>query len=121
MYAIIKENLVIGTASFLPNSKDLNTRNESAVFYDSHVSIGDIYDNGQFYTPPILKTQDELLQEIKQKRNFLLSQSDKYILPDYPTGELTRDQWNVKVMEYRQTLREFPEKCDLENPIFPSL
>lgn len=58
-----------------------------------------------------------LLNQIRAKRDQLLLDSDKYMLPDYPTGTLTRDQWNTKVAEYRQALRDFPSNCNVDNPV----
>lgn len=122
MYAIIKEKQVVGTASSLPNIEDLNSRGASVIFIgNSPVSMGSIYENGEFTNPIATLTQEKLLQEIRRERDILLLRSDKYMLPDYPTGELTREQWITAVAKYRQELREFPEVCNIDEPIFPTL
>lgn len=40
--------------------------------------------------------------QMKQIRNDLLAESDKYMLPDYPIDDETREKWRV----YRQELRD---------------
>jgi hypothetical protein len=47
----------------------------------------------------------------KNQRNLILSETDKYLMPDYP---LTPEQL-ITVKEYRQKLRDFT----LNNYIFP--
>jgi len=61
------------------------------------------------------------LKNIRVKRNYLLADSDRYLAPDFPTGELTREQWTAKVLIYRQELRDLPATCDITNPVFPIL
>jgi len=48
----------------------------------------------------LLKYEDFLLDEMREKRNTLLRECDHCALPDYPR----RDQW----LTYRQELRDFP-------------
>ncbi len=64
----------------------------------------------------ILKEREELFKlSMKFKRNILLNETDKYLLPDYP---ITPEKLEI-VKEYRQKLREItnnnyilPEKPD---------
>ena len=48
---------------------------------------------------------------IKQQRNEILTNSDKYLLPDYP---ITQDKLQI-IKQYRQELRDMPQN----NFIFP--
>lgn len=42
---------------------------------------------------------------VRAERNRRLALSDKYVLPDFPIGEVNRTLW----LEYRAALRELPE------------
>ena len=127
MYAIIKDNKVISTCSFEPCPNDLSTRGEYSIRCQSEIPIGYIYtgysaDGTNFYPPPIIApTKESLLTSIRMQRDLLLSKSDKYMISDYPTGGLTREQWTAKVLAYRQALRDLPETCDKNNPVYPIL
>jgi hypothetical protein len=57
---------------------------------------------------------------LRIKRDFLLKDSDKYILTDYPSKNMTKEDWIERVLNYRQKLRDFPSTCDVHNPIFPT-
>ena len=57
------------------------------------------------------------VNSLRQKRNTVLSQTDKYIVADYPhaTPEI-RQAW----LNYRQTLRDLPSTTeDPVNPVWP--
>ena len=41
---------------------------------------------------------------VRPQRDAKLLASDKYIIPDYPIDQVTRDKW----LMYRQALRDFP-------------
>jgi len=60
-------------------------------------------------------TIEEKLVSIRLKRNKLLTDSDKYILSDYPISDTVRESWKT----YRQKLRDFPSVCDVDNPVWP--
>jgi len=72
------------------------------------------YQDNKFTAPPG-PTDEEKLADIRIQRDWLLTNSDKYIIPDYPLSEAERDKWR----EYRQALRDFPETCDIDNPLWP--
>ena len=62
------------------------------------------------------------LNELRLKRNSLLMETDKYMLPDYPIS--AEDLEKMKV--YRQELRDFFQKDEVINfpsplklPVFP--
>ena len=46
-----------------------------------------------------------------EKRNKLLTESDKYMLVDYPINESDK----VKILTYRQELRDYPQLSFFEN------
>ena len=72
-------------------------------------SCGETYDSLEWYDTTLakpteeeleLKYDDLLLDEMRQKRNQLLKESDYTALPDFPQ----RDKWIL----YRQALRDYP-------------
>ena len=74
-----------------------------------------IVNNESVYIAPEPPSIDELIKNIRINRNILLSESDWSVLYDIPMPEEKRLQW----LEYRQQLRDFPDNCDINNPIFP--
>jgi hypothetical protein len=60
---------------------------------------------------------EEGLAFLRQQRNTLLDQSDKYIVADYPhPSPEARQAW----LDYRQALRDLPTNTtDPENPVWP--
>lgn len=73
------------------------------------------YKNGVFSAPP-QPTAEELLNAIRIQRDKLLAETDWTQLPDNNLSETKRQEW----IAYRQQLRDFPETCDINNPIFPT-
>jgi hypothetical protein len=69
--------------------------------------------DGKKAIPP--KPVDPLIA-IREKRNQLLVESDWTQLPDVALATEQKTAWAV----YRQQLRDFPEKCDPLNPIWPT-
>ena len=72
-------------------------------------SCGETYETIEWYDTTIPKPTEEeleslwedlLLDEMRQKRNQLLKESDYTALPDFPQ----RDKWIL----YRQALRDYP-------------
>ena len=59
-----------------------------------------------------------LEDNMRRKRNDLLSKTDKYTLPDWPhPSEEVKQAW----LDYRQALRDLPANTtDPENPIWPT-
>ena len=55
------------------------------------------------------------LAYIRAERDRQLKASDWSVLYDIPMQEDKRLEW----LEYRQILRDFPESCNIENPIWP--
>jgi hypothetical protein len=57
------------------------------------------------------------MMDLRKKRRYLLNESDKYAIPDWPhsTPEV-RQAW----LEYRQALRDLPTATeDPANPVWP--
>ncbi len=57
------------------------------------------------------------MPEIRMRRNQLLTACDWTQLPDVVLTTEQKATW----VEYRQQLRDFPETCDPDNPIWPVL
>tara|TARA_B110000444_G_C18724752_1_gene540276 strand:+ start:484 stop:1041 length:558 start_codon:yes stop_codon:yes gene_type:complete len=59
------------------------------------------------------------LSEMRQKRDLLLGETDKYTIPDWPHATPEKKQeW----LDYRQTLRDLPTATeDPTNPAWPSI
>ena len=58
-------------------------------------------------------TDEELAQQIRVKRNSLLSQTDYLMMPDYPIN----DDNHKLIKEYRQALRDIPEQSGFPSSI----
>lgn len=56
------------------------------------------------------------LNLIRTERNKLLQESDWTQVNDVPFTNEQNDEWR----QYRQSLRDFPLYCDINNPIYPS-
>lgn len=71
------------------------------------------------YIEPIPPTQEEInaqiLNNIREQRNFLLSECDWTQLSDCKLSEKKKNEW----INYRQALRDFPNVVDLSNIIYP--
>ncbi|HWR09894.1 tail fiber assembly protein [Sporomusa sp.] len=65
--------------------------------------------------PPHVPTTEEKMTIIRAERDRLLTETDKYMLLDYPVTDEQREEWKV----YRQALRDMPETCDPDNPAWP--
>ena len=65
-----------------------------------------------------LKTYNSIILDIvREKRNIILDQSDKYATVDYPHATVAKQQeW----FDYRQALRDLPSTTeDPVNPVWP--
>lgn len=72
-----------------------------------------IIDNLPVNIPPPIPSNEELLLKIRQERNIKLSATDYTQLNDVTVD---KEAWAT----YRQALRDFPDTCDIENPIWPT-
>ena len=76
-----------------------------------------IVNNESVYIAPKPPSNDELIKNIRINRNSLLQASDWSVLYDIPMPGEKRLQW----LKYRQELRDFPDTCDINNPIWPTM
>lgn len=74
------------------------------------------YDGVNFSKPPELTTEEKL-NAIRKKRNQLLVESD-WTDTLSAKSRLGEDKYNAW-QQYRQALRDMPETCDVDNPIWP--
>lgn len=58
---------------------------------------------------------DQLLEQIRQKRDSLLYSTDKYMITDYPLTAAKKNEWKT----YRQQLRDFTSNVNLKNIVWP--
>ena len=90
-------------------------------FFRTALSTFAIQNSDNFYEEVLrnLASVTIVSAKMKQIRDDLLSESDKYMLPDFPIDDATRELWKV----YRQELRDltsqeaFPD--DLQNVVMP--
>lgn len=101
---------VIGPASQI----DLQCAAGEEFYLNCPADVTHIIDNLPVTIIPevIPPTPEELLLKIRQKRNALLSACDWTQLEDSPVD---KQGWKV----YRKALRDFPETCDINNPVWP--
>ena len=67
----------------------------------------DIKNNSQKWIDFVVeKNKKELEKNARSKRDKLLLETDKYMLPDYPIEEKERE----KIKKYREFLRDIPEQ-----------
>jgi hypothetical protein len=62
-----------------------------------------------------MRTNQELLAGIRQQRGQRLSVCDWTQTLDAPLTQEKKVEWAT----YRQALRDFPDTCDIENPVWP--
>ena len=76
-----------------------------------------LYDDGKVH-PQFDEEQENslLLHELRERRNQLLAETDKYMTLDYPISDEKRN----KIKEYRQALRDIPTQSGFpKNVIWP--
>jgi hypothetical protein len=83
--------------------------------HEPEVTPGWRYINDELL-PPYEPTIEDKLIAIRISRNFLLTSCDWTQLPDVTLTQEKVTEWRV----YRQALRDFPETCDPDNPIWPT-
>lgn len=83
--------------------------------HEPEVTPGWRYINNELL-PPYVPTTENKLKNIRIIRNTLLSNCDWTQLPDVVLSPEKVNEWRV----YRQTLRDFTETCDPDNPIWPT-
>ena len=76
-----------------------------------------LYDEGKVHPTFDVEQENSLLEhELRERRNQLLSETDKYMTIDYPISDEKRD----KIKEYRQALRDITTKKEFpRNVVWP--
>ena len=97
-----------------------------AIWDNDHTIFGDLTEELKIrfniteeeYNPEDEMSDEELAQRVRNKRNSLLSQSDFYVQPDYPSTA----EGLEAVKAYRQALRDVPSQTGFpRNVQWPSL
>lgn len=97
-----------------------------AIWDNDHTIFGDLTDELKIrfniteeeYNPEDEMSDEELAQRVRNKRNSLISQSDFYVQPDYPSTA----EGLEAVKAYRQALRDVPSQTGFpRNVQWPSL
>ena len=101
-------------------AKALDWQDNTVAITDTEVSALDGWTYLKGYAPK--KTEEQLMaelaQQIRAKRNILLSQTDYLMMPDYPITKECKD----KIIVYRQALRDLTEQKGFPvNVVFPTL
>jgi|DEB3_MinimDraft_2_1074329.scaffolds.fasta_scaffold71299_1 hypothetical protein len=83
---------------------------------DFYVSVGDQYENGVFISNQPTPSQEEIENNLRNYRNFLLLNCDWTMLPDAKLSDESKSAWET----YRQSLRDLPATAGWpENIIWP--
>lgn len=97
-----------------------------AIWDSDHTIFGDLTEELKIrfniteeeYNPEDEMSDEELAQRVRNKRNSLISQSDFYVQPDYPSTA----EGLEAVKAYRQALRDVPSQTGFpRNVQWPSL
>tara|TARA_R110000782_G_scaffold46849_1_gene103296 strand:- start:346 stop:831 length:486 start_codon:yes stop_codon:yes gene_type:complete len=89
---------------------------ESNVYTETPFSIPTQQECEDYWTTTL---QNELtLKSLRRKRDTLLTQTDKYVIPDWPHASVeSANAW----VTYRQALRDLPSVTeDPANPVWPA-
>lgn len=104
LFADDQRQRLLDTIAFMPQYLAADIREgELEIGYD-----GRFYLSG--YAPQ--KSSEEKAAEIRETRDRLLTETDRYMLSDYPITEEERERYR----QYRQYLRDIPSAAD-----FPEL
>ena len=99
--------------------RDINIQNTKIIkVSESEYKINPIVPEEQYNEEYSRQTTLEALKELRQERNTLLEQTDRYATLDYPHSNLVVQQtW----FDYRQALRDLPTATeDPANPVWPA-
>lgn len=99
----------------ITNSININPATQKLVPSDPYIGDNEIFTmRVQEFSEEELESQrTERLNDIRQRRNQLLRETDWTQLPDAPSG--TAEMYRA----YRQALRDFPETCNDRAPEWP--
>jgi homogentisate 1,2-dioxygenase len=101
---VIENGVVINTIEvesleFLPNLVEA-----------TEGGIGWSYDNGVFTAPVVVVSDEETAQQVRSKRDSLLTESDWTQVADAPVDQ---EAWAT----YRQALRDIPSQAGFPNTV----
>lgn len=102
----------LGTRISKPLTEELQYfYSECAVWCNENEAM--IEDKGDYYevVPVPEPTKEDLAVQARSKRDYLISETDYLLMPDYPISQ--EDLESIKV--YRQALRDVPQQS-----LFPS-
>lgn len=107
--ALLEDNTGVQfTFYFVPNSNDISP---------AYAFLQELYDNNSLQ--PYYSLEAELVSKqkiIRDQRDSLLDETDKYMTMDYPISDSKRDE--IKI--YRQSLRDVPQQEGFpDNIIWP--
>lgn len=113
----------LSTCDFKPNIDDLNTRGETAVEGDNNLPFPQIrLVNGVIKVVEKPKpTREELLARIRVIRDVKINDT-AWVFMRQMTGtpeQKLPDEEYAKWVAYWAALRDFPDVCDPENPVWP--
>lgn len=99
-----------------------------AIWDNDHTIFGDLTDElktrfnitEEEYNPEDEMTDEELASRVRMRRDSIISRTDFYVQPDYPSDPVGLEA----VKAYRQALRDIPEQSgfprDVQWPTLPS-
>lgn len=99
--------------------KDLKTKEYKIINQEDAKKLGwkqfdlDVGYDGKFYLKGFApqKPDEITAEELRQKRNSLLSETDKFMVEDYPISQSEKEYY----LEYRKYLRDITEDKDFPN------
>lgn len=79
-------------------------------YYGKQLSSGEGYEVKEIYS------KEQAMIRVRNMRNELLANTDWTQFPDVPISEEMRQKWQ----QYRQELRDYPSRIDVEEWIAPA-
>lgn len=102
-----------GKVVFAKNTKE-ELENIPCVFFDE---IKETEEDWQLVNGEYRIGGRKTAEELRQERDWLLAETDKYMLPDFPISEEERNKYK----QYRQYLRDLPQDKDFPNIIIKKI
>lgn len=100
----------------IPSLEYLTDVTDDVLYVISNDSESTHYINGEFQNIPDRET---LVHYIRLERNELLNKIDIVHCNAEKWAAMTEEQKQYWI-EYKQSLRDFPETCNIENPVWPT-
>jgi hypothetical protein len=112
---IITSKIYCGIDTYIPHTYD----GEGYMVADSVPDEANAIIDGEFttvYIPPLEPPSKLIMHGIRAERNSLMQQCDWTQVYDSPLSPEKTAEWSA----YRQALRDFPDKVDLSNIVWPT-